>query len=146
MAEIWQQKLVKSQPLLSEAKTMQWNSKKKKKSKRTKYWYKLVVQIHTALKDKERVCKMSSMVFKTRPLQSRWGNLVEKRDPFNLGHNEEKENTGSQGFEIVNTHVSAKPERYLSATLRILLCVWLKLTSKNWACRSSSSSCSLVLG
>lgn len=42
--------------------------------------------------------------------------------------------------------MSAKPERYLSATLRILLCVWLKLTSKNWACRSSSSSCSLVLG
>lgn len=45
-----------------------------------------------------------------------------------------------------HTDVSAKPERYLSATLRILLCVWLKLTSRNWACRSSSSSCSLVFG
>lgn len=47
---------------------------------------------------------------------------------------------------MFDTNVSAKPERYLSATLRILLCVWLKLTSKNWACRSNSSSCSLVFG
>lgn len=45
---------------------------------------------------------------------------------------------------MISTHVSAKPERYLSATLRILLWVWLKFTNKNWAWRSNSSSCSLV--
>lgn len=45
-----------------------------------------------------------------------------------------------------DTHISASPERYLSATRRILLWVWLKLTRRNCAWRSSSSSCSLVLG
>ena len=31
----------------------------------------------TALSDRDSVCKMSNMVFNTRPLHSRWGNLVE---------------------------------------------------------------------
>lgn len=29
----------------------------------------------TALRDRDSVCRMSSMVFSTRPLHSRWGNL-----------------------------------------------------------------------
>ena len=42
-------------------------------------------------------------------------------------------------------HLSTSPDRYLSATLRMRLWTWLKLTSKNCAWRSSSSSFSLVL-
>lgn len=34
--------------------------------------------ILTAHSESESVCKMSSMVFNTRPLHSRWGNLAEK--------------------------------------------------------------------
>ena len=104
--------------------------------------------ILTALSDRESVCKMSNMVFNTRPLQSRWGNLVEVKHMKNRIHavyNMMEKNVGRKSSWIIKTHVSANPDRYLSATLRILLCVWLKLISKNWACRSSSSSCSLVL-
>lgn len=32
----------------------------------------------TALRDSDRVCRMSSMVFSTVPLQSKWGNLHEE--------------------------------------------------------------------
>lgn len=41
-------------------------------------------------------------------------------------------------------YLSTRPDRYLSATLRILLWMWLKFTRRNCACRSSSSSFSLV--
>lgn len=103
----------------------------------------------TAHSESESVCKMSSMVFNTRPLHSRWGNLAEMNQQGGggeLGCNEPSVTAGRSTALMVDTNVSAKPERYLSATRRILLCVWLKLTSKNWACRSSSSSCSLVFG
>lgn len=33
----------------------------------------------TALRDRERVCRMSSMVFRTRPLHNKWGNLQEEQ-------------------------------------------------------------------
>lgn len=55
----------------SKNNAIKFKTNKQKTPKRTKQGYKLIVQIHTALKDKERVCKMSSMVFKTRPLQRR---------------------------------------------------------------------------
>lgn len=37
-------------------------------------------RILTALRESERVCKMSNMVFSTRPFQSRCGNLVKVGD------------------------------------------------------------------
>ena len=49
-----------------------------------------------------------------------------------------------QDLASVHSHVSARPDKYLSATLRILLWMWLKLTKRNWAWRSSSSSWALV--
>lgn len=49
-----------------------------------------------------------------------------------------------QEQKLLWPHVSARPDKYLSATLRILLWMWLKLTSRNWAWRSSSSSWDLV--
>lgn len=42
--------------------------------------------ILTALSDRDSVCKMSNMVFNTRPLQSRWGNLVKIKHMRNRIH------------------------------------------------------------
>ncbi len=42
--------------------------------------------ILTALSDRESVCKMSNMVFNTRPLHSRWGNLVKVKHIRNRIH------------------------------------------------------------
>lgn len=36
--------------------------------------------ILTALSERESVCRMSNMVFNTRPLQSRWGNLAKSKE------------------------------------------------------------------
>lgn len=83
------------------------------------------------------------MVFSTRPLHKRWGKL--NRDIaqlalflYNLLY--------KSVCVSMHSYVSAKPDKYLSATLRILLWIWLKLTSRNWAWRSSSSSWVLVFG
>lgn len=47
-------------------------------------------------------------------------------------------------LETKRAYLSTRPDRYLSATLRILLWIWLKFTRRNCACLSSSSSFSLV--
>lgn len=47
-------------------------------------------------------------------------------------------------LEVKRAYLSTRPDRYLSATLRILLWIWLKFTRRNCACLSSSSSFSLV--
>ena len=40
----------------------------------------------TISRDLERICRMSSMVFSTVPLHSRWGNLASKRTPISNIH------------------------------------------------------------
>lgn len=64
--------------------------------------------ILTALRDRERVCRMSSIVFKTRPLQSRWGNLVEVKKMRN-------------GIQTVFDMVGKEAHSRLSQTRKVLV-------------------------
>lgn len=109
----------------------------------------------TALSESDSVCRMSNMVLSTRPLHNKWGKLRKEKTLVSLlGMNLHFKTLSKRVCALfwvnervwMHSHVSARPDKYLSATLRILLWMWLKLTKRNWAWRSSSSSWALVFG